>query len=71
MAYHSMTVCRSFKNNSPLDLVEFFVSDPDSAISLQKQLSGGVLINFTNFTGKHLCQNPFLIKVQALGLQLY
>ena len=31
----------------------------------------GVLRNFTKFTGKHLCQSSFLIKSQALGLQLY
>ena len=31
----------------------------------------GVLRNFTKFTGKHLCQRLFLIKLQALGLQLY
>ena len=29
----------------------------------------GVLINFTKFTGKHLCQGLFLIKLQALGLR--
>ena len=27
--------------------------------------------NFTKFTGKHLCQSIFLIKLQASGLQLY
>ena len=34
----------------------------------------GVLKNFTNFTGKHLCCKRFLIKLQAWrpkGLQLY
>ena len=31
----------------------------------------GVLGNFAKFTGKHLCQSLFLIKLQALGLQLY
>ena len=31
----------------------------------------GVIGNFTIFTGKHLCWGPFLIKLQALGLQLY
>ena len=31
----------------------------------------GVLRNFTKFTGKHLRQSLFLIKLQALGLQLY
>ena len=30
----------------------------------------GVLRNFTKFTGKHLCQSPFLIKLQASGLKL-
>ena len=29
----------------------------------------GILENFA--TGKHLCRNPFLIKLQASGLQLY
>ena len=29
------------------------------------------LQNFANFTGKHLCWSLFLIKLQALGLQLY
>ena len=28
-------------------------------------LKKGVLRNFTNFTGKHLCQSLFLIKLQA------
>ena len=27
----------------------------------------GVLGNFTKFTGKHLCQSTFLIKLQILG----
>ena len=31
----------------------------------------GVLRNFTNFTGKHLCQCPFFDKVTDLSLQLY
>ena len=31
----------------------------------------GVLRNFTKFTGKHLCQSLFLIKLQASGLELY
>ena len=29
----------------------------------------GVLRNFAKFTGKHLCQSLFLIKLQASGLQ--
>ena len=32
---------------------------------VQKQSTRGVLKNFTKFTGKHLCQSPFLIKLQA------
>ena len=31
----------------------------------------GVLRNFANFTGKHLCESLFLIKLEARGLQLY
>ena len=31
----------------------------------------GVLGNFAKFTGKHLCQILFLIRLQAWGLQLY
>ena len=31
----------------------------------------GVLKNFTKFTGKHLYQSLFLIKLQASDLQLY
>ena len=31
----------------------------------------GDLRNLTKFTGKHLCQSLFLIKLQAWGLQLY
>ena len=31
----------------------------------------GVLRNFTKFTGKHLCQSFFLIKLQTSSLQLY
>ena len=31
----------------------------------------GVLRNFANFTGKHLCESLFLIKLEAGGLQLY
>ena len=30
-----------------------------------------VLMNFANFTGKHLCESLFLIKLEAWGLQLY
>ena len=33
-------------------------------------LKKGVLKNFTKFTGKHLCQSLFLIKLQAWDLQL-
>ena len=31
----------------------------------------GVLENFAKFTGKHLCQSLFLIKLQSSGLQRY
>ena len=31
----------------------------------------GVIGNFAIFTGKHLCWSLFLIKLRALGLQLY
>ena len=31
----------------------------------------GVLRNFIKFTGKHLCQILFLMKLQASGLQHY
>ena len=31
----------------------------------------GVLKHFAISTGKHLCQNIFLIKLQTSGLQLY
>ena len=31
----------------------------------------GVLKKFVKFTGKHLCQSVFLVKLQASGLQLY
>ena len=31
----------------------------------------GVTEGFAKFTGKHLCQSLFLIKLQAWGLQLY
>ena len=31
----------------------------------------GVLRIFTKFTGKHLCQSLFLIKLEGSGLQLY
>ena len=31
----------------------------------------GVLTDFANFTGKQLCWNLFLIKMQASTLQLY
>ena len=33
---------------------------------IQKQLSGGVFRNFAKFTGKHLCQSLFFIKVAGL-----
>ena len=36
-----------------------------------KQSSGGVLRNFAKFTGKHLCQGLFLIKLQALFQALF
>ena len=35
-------------------------------VLLQKQSSGGVLINFAKFTGKHLCQSQFFNKVAGL-----
>ena len=31
----------------------------------------GVLRNFSEFTGKHLCQSLYLDKVASPGLQLY
>ena len=31
----------------------------------------GVLRNFAKFTGKHMCQNLFFIKVAGLSVQLY
>ena len=31
----------------------------------------GALRNFAKFTGKHLCQVSFLIKLEASGLHLY
>ena len=37
MAYHSMTVYHSFKNDSSHDLAEFFVSDSSSAISFKRK----------------------------------
>ena len=33
---------------------------------IQKQSSGGVLRNFTKFTGKHLCQSLFFNKVSGV-----
>ena len=35
-------------------------------------LKKGVLKNFSEFTGKHLCQSPdFLIKLQATGTDVF
>ena len=37
---------------------------PRLALKVQKQSSGGVLRNFAKFTGKHMCESLFLIKLQ-------
>ena len=39
-----------------------------SLLQIQEFFKKGVLRNFTKFTGKHLCQSLFLIKLQALPL---
>ena len=41
------------------------VSEAATVCSVRKD----VLRNFAKFTGKHLCQNPFLIKLQASGTE--
>ena len=38
---------------------------------LRCSVKWGVLKNFGNFTGKHLCWNLFLIELHVLDLQLY
>ena len=50
--------------SSPLTI---YISSNCQRCSVKK----GVLKNFAKFTGKHLCQSLFFIKVAALGLQLY
>ena len=45
----------------------FCVINTHPIYSQQKQSPGGFLKNFAKFTGKHLCQSFFLIKLQALG----
>ena len=51
----------------PIVLHDKYRSSPPPEVFYKK----GVLINFTNFTGKHLCARvSFLIKLQGLGLSL-
>ena len=37
----------------------------------RRSIKKDALRNFVKFTGKHLCQSLFLIKLQGSGLQLY
>ena len=58
-------------NSTEIEKFIFYFFSP-----FQKQSPGdvckkGALRNFAKFTGKHMCQSRFLIKFQALALQLY
>ena len=44
------------------------IKNPEAVEVFSKK---GVLRNFAKFTGKHLCQRPFLVKLQALGTGIF
>ena len=58
------------KKTSIID-IDRVLNTPLRSSRLQIFFKSGVLKNFANFTGKHLCLNLFLIKLQASRLQLY
>ena len=66
MAYHSMTVYHSFKNDSSHDLAEFFVSDSSSAISFKRK--------FLSFQRSFLFHNktpPWKIPAQKIPTHVF
>ena len=67
ITYHqllsSCEYCKVFKNS-------FFIEHHQKQ-SFADALQNGVLKNFENSKGKHLCQSLFLKNLQAEGLQLY
>ena len=63
-------------NERKVDIIQVSLKDNLPFSFLQKQplevfCKKDVLRNFAEFTGKHLCQSLFLIKLHVLDLQLY
>ena len=54
-----------------LEKVMLWVYDKNNSKKQSFRGKKGVFRNFTKLTGKHQCQNLFLIKMQAWGLRLY
>ena len=57
-------------------LFKYFIQEQEVAIRRlnthkRRSIKKGALRNCVKFTGKHLCQSLFLIKLQGSGLQLY
>ena len=52
-------------------LIYEYLTQNDRNSHQRRSIKKGVLKNFTNFTGKHLCQSLFLNKVACLRIQLY
>ena len=67
--YNFHIACRFDYSLSKGNLICFTIIQPISGRSNRSQMffKIGVLKNLANFTGKHLCWNLFLIKLQALS----
>ena len=62
----------AFSNDLHKPTLEWQVSTLFFDLQQRFSVKEGVLKNFANFTGKHLCWNLLLLKLQALqALQLY
>ena len=60
--------------NIPLEIgpkmIVHKISSGPEAVTRKCSIKKGVLRNFAEFTGKHLCQSLFFNKVAGLSLQL-
>ena len=67
----SQEITKEFFYNVAATIDSFFKVFSFRSCRSQMFFKKGVLKNFANFTGKHLCCSLFLIKFQASGLQRF
>ena len=63
--------CSEFVKNIVIRINAFMSNAFSRSRRLEVFCEKGVLKSFAKFTGKHLRQSLFLIKLQTLGLQIY